>query len=241
VPRAVSAMRALGADLLSVAGRQELGTFWEKVLQPQVFSMMMLRYGGTQGVNSARRPEDVIANGQCFLVRREAYVAVGGHESVRENVAEDLMLAQAMQRAGRRVRLVIGEDQLSTRMYTSLRELVEGWGKNVYAGGMYAMPLGAVGRALYPVALLLTPLFSLLPPVALSLALVGMLPGALAWSAIAVAATVVWWTLVYAQLEEPPYYALLYPLGATVLLYICVRAVVRGRRVAWKGREYVTR
>jgi hypothetical protein len=34
---------------------------------------------------------------------------------------------------------------------------------------------------------------------------------------------------------------LLYPLGSALLLYICVRAVLRGRRVVWKGREYVTR
>jgi chlorobactene glucosyltransferase len=241
LPRAVDAMRALDADLMSVAGWQELGSFWERLLQPQVFAMLMIRYGGTEGVNRARRPEDVIANGQCFLVRREAYEAIGGHEAVRENVAEDLMLAQTMVRAGRRVRMVLGPEQLSTRMYTSLRELIEGWGKNIYAGGMYSVPFGAVGRALYPVILVLTPLLSILPVTVLLLALAGAFPGALAWSAIATVAIVVWWALVYTQLEEPAYYALLYPVGSALLLYICVRAVLRGRRVVWKGREYVAR
>ena len=33
-------------------------------------------------------------------------------------------------------------------------------------------------------------------------------------------------------------YALLHPLGAAVLLYIALRAIVRGRRVEWKEREY---
>ncbi len=241
MPRAVNAMRALHADLLSVAGRQELGTFWERLLQPQIFSMLFLRFGGTEGVNRARRPEDVIANGQCFLVRRETYDAIGGHEAVRENVAEDLMLAQATRRAGREVRFVLGPEQLSTRMYTSLRELIDGWGKNIYAGGVHAVPFGSVGRAIYPIALVLTPLFSLAPVVALLAALVGMAPGALAWSATATAAMVLWWALTYRQLDEPAYYALLYPLGSAMLLYICVRAVLRGRRVEWKGREYVTR
>ena len=240
IPRAVNAMRGLDADLMSVAGWQELGSFWERLLQPQVFAMLMIRYGGTAGVNRARRPEDVIANGQCFLVRRDAYEAIGGHERVRHHVAEDLMLAQAMARAGRRVRLVLGPEQLSTRMYTSLRELIEGWGKNIYAGGLYTVPFGAVGRALYPVGLVAAPVLSLLPVVALLLSLAGALPGALAWSSIAVAAMMAWWTLVYRSVEEPSYYALLYPLGSAVLLYICVRAVLRGRRVAWKGREYVT-
>jgi chlorobactene glucosyltransferase len=241
LPRAVNAMRALGADLLSVAGRQELGTFWERLIQPQVFMMLLVRYGGTRGVNNARRPEDVIANGQCFLMRREAYEAVGGHAAVRENVAEDLMLAQATLRAGRRVRFVIGHEQLSTRMYTSLRELIEGWGKNIYAGGMHSVPFGALGRAVFPVLLLLGPIFWILPIALLMLGLTGAVPGAVGWSAVATGASIVWWALVYRQLDEPVFYALLYPLGSAVLLYIAVRALLRGRRVAWKGREYVAR
>jgi chlorobactene glucosyltransferase len=239
--RAVNAMRALHADLMSVAGWQELGSFWERLLQPQVFAMLMIRYGGTAGVNRATRPEDVIANGQCFLVGRQTYDAVGGHEAVRQHVAEDLMLAQATARAGRRVRLVLGPEQLSTRMYTSLRELIEGWGKNIYAGGLHTAPFGAVGRALYPIALVVTPLLSVLPVLAVLLALVGGLPGGVPAAAAATAAMVLWWALVYWEVDEPLYYALLYPLGSALLLYICVRAVLRGRRVEWKGRAYVTR
>ena len=37
---------------------------------------------------------------------------------------------------------------------------------------------------------------------------------------------------------ERLWYALLYPLGLAVLLYIAVGAVARGNRVAWKGRRY---
>jgi hypothetical protein len=35
-----------------------------------------------------------------------------------------------------------------------------------------------------------------------------------------------------------PLWALTFPLGASVLLYIFVRALARGSRVEWKGREY---
>ena len=47
-------MRARGAELLTVAGRQELGTFWERVVQPQFFALLVARYGGTERVSSAR-------------------------------------------------------------------------------------------------------------------------------------------------------------------------------------------
>ena len=61
-------------------------------------------------------------------------------------------------------------------MYTSLRELVEGWGKNIFAGGRDAMPFGALGRVIFPALLLLLPaLFQLVPPLVLALALAGVL------------------------------------------------------------------
>jgi hypothetical protein len=49
----------------------------------------------------------------------------------------------------------------------------------------------------------------------------------------------VWWAAVYVGfLRLSPMYALAFPLGAAVLLGIIVRAIARGRRVEWKGREY---
>jgi hypothetical protein len=48
-----------------------------------------------------------------------------------------------------------------------------------------------------------------------------------------------WWILVYTTVTENPLYALLYPLGAVMLLYIFVTAVIRGRKVSWKGRTYI--
>jgi hypothetical protein len=239
VTRVVNAIRSRGADVLSVAGTQEMGGFWEKIVQPQIFGILLQRYGGTESVNRSRHASQKIANGQCLWLRRSAYDALGGHAAVRDKVAEDLSLAQLYFRDGRTVSLVLGLEQLSTRMYTSLRELVEGWGKNVYAGGVDAMPAGALGRAVFPLALMTPALVGLLPPLVLVLGLLGLVGhGALVWASIAATANLVWWLLVYAWLRTSLLYALLYPLGAAVVLYIAVGAIVRGRRVRWKGREY---
>jgi glycosyltransferase involved in cell wall biosynthesis len=240
VTRVVNAMDSRGADMLSVAGTQELGGFWERLIQPQIFAILLQRYGGTEAVNRSRFASQKIANGQCLWIRRPAYDALGGHAAVRDKVAEDLALAQLYFRAGRTVSLVLGLSQLSTRMYTSLRELIEGWGKNIYAGGRDAMPLGATGRVLFPLVLLLPALFGLVPAVVLALALGGVLGhDALGWSVIATGANVAWWMLVYLWLRLSPLYALLHPLGSAALLYIASRAIVRGKRVEWKEREYV--
>jgi chlorobactene glucosyltransferase len=240
--RAVNAMHRTHADLLTVAGRQEAHSFWERLLQPQILWILLARYGGTENVSRARRAEDVIANGQFMLITRQAYDAMGGHGAVRDKVAEDLAIAQRLFRAGRRVVLVRGEDQLATRMYASLGELVQGWGKNVYAGGIDAMPGGAVGRFLFPIVLPLVPLMGVVPWLALGATALGIAgAGWLLWSLVCIVASIVWWALIYRGFGQPIGLALLYALGAAVVLYIMAGAIARGRRVGWKGREYVAR
>ena len=242
VTRSMNAMRRTRAQLFSVAGRQELGGFWEKVIQPQIFTILAMRYGGTESVTQATNVRDKIANGQCIFVTHDSYNAIGGHASVRTSVAEDMMLAQTFFAARKRVVLVLGVNQLSTRMYASLREIIGGWRKNVFAGGLDSVPFGKVGRTLFPLFLLMPPLMELLPLLALVLAATGVATGGtlLLWAAISVAATLGWWIVVYVTVRENPLYALAYPLGSLVLLYIFLTAVIRGRRVSWKGRTYIS-
>ena len=243
VPRSIKAMRARRAQLLSVAGRQQLGGFWERVIQPQVFTILGMRYGGTESVTQATSVSNKIANGQCIFVTHDSYNAIGGHAGVRSSAAEDLMLAQRFFAARKRVVLVLGVNQLSTRMYGSLREIVGGWRKNVFAAGLDTVPFGRIGRTMFPLFLLMPPLMELLPPLALVLAAFGVAASStlLLWAAISCAATLIWWIVVYVTTGENPLYALAYPLGALMLLYIFVTAVIRGRRVTWKGRTYIAR
>jgi chlorobactene glucosyltransferase len=240
--RLVNAQRSQHADLISVGGRQEVGTFWERLLQPMVFTMLLARYGGTKAVTESRRAMDKIANGQCILVRRASYEQVGGHESVRDKVAEDLMLAQRFFRAGKHVALVIGLDQLSTRMYTSLGDLVRGWRKNIFAGAGDAVPFGVVGRrVILPMMLLLPWILVLLPPIVCIVALCGGVELSPIPPVAATLALVVLWAAIYRAFELRSYYAIIYPLGAVVMLYIVTSAIVRGRSVGWKGRTYQAR
>jgi hypothetical protein len=239
ITRSVHAMRARDADLFSIIGRQELGSFWERLLQPQVFFLLGARYGGTETVERSRRAVDKIANGQCIFVRRKTYESLGGHAMVRDKVAEDLALAQRCFAAGGRVGLALGPAQLSTRMYTSLSELVHGWGKNIFAGGREAMPGGRVGRALFPVLLLLPPLFALVPFLAFAAGAAGLASSAMMlWGAAAAAAFVLWWAAIYRRAGVSPFHALAAPVAAVMLLWIIAGAIARGERVRWKGRAY---
>ncbi len=245
VTRLVRARADRGAELVSVAGRQEMGTIWERAVQPAVFALILLRYGGARAIEQARSRADVVANGQCFMLSRAAYERIGGHEAVRAYVAEDVMMAQAVHAAGMRVSLVLGVRQLSTRMYDGLGPLVRGWGKNVYAGGRFAMRGGPLGRALYPLLLLGFPLVLLLPFVAL-LGGLALAPGGaeaaasgwLAWGAVASAGVLATFAGANVLNRDPWWRAAYAPLGAVVLLGICLMAIARGRRVSWKDRAY---
>lgn len=241
LPRAVNAMRRRDASLLSLAGDQEMHSFWERIIQPQMFALLSIRYGGTEHVSNARRAVDVIANGQFILVRRDAYDAVGGHAAVRDRVAEDMSLAQNFFRSGRRVLLLLAAKHFSTHMYASLRELIVGWRKNIYAGGRHAALGGRLGRAFYPAFLVAMPIAALIPPLALLLSALGVLsPAWLVWSAIVISVTLVFWAAIYRFMGESVLYAVCYPLGVALLLYIAIGGVLRGRRVEWKERTYVS-
>ncbi|HVX38303.1 MAG TPA: glycosyltransferase family 2 protein [Gemmatimonadaceae bacterium] len=241
LPRAVNALRERNVDLLTVAGAQEMHGFWERLIQPQMFAMIAMRYGGTETVSRTRTPSNAIANGQFILLRRAAYDALGGHGLVRHSVAEDLSFAQEFVRAGRRIALLEASDFMSTRMYASLGEIIRGWRKNVYAGGRLTAFGGRAGRALFPLLLAGAPTLVLFPVVMLVLALAGVLSHTwLLWSAIVVAANLLFWFVLYAGMRGPLAYALLYPLGALMVLYIALGAIARGRRVEWKERRYLS-
>ncbi len=241
IPRAVAALQPRRDGLVTVAPLQRCLTFWERVVMPQVWLLLGVRYHPL-AVNRARRPRDVIANGQFILTTRAAYEAAGTHEAVRHEVAEDLALAQAYHARGRRVFFVFGFDLMETRMYENLPHIIEGWSKNLYLGGRRSFPDEPLLRALVPAALAGAMLFWLLPPALLLLSLTGVLSADMALPAvIATAVSALFWMVVCADMRIPPAYGLGYPAGAAVVLFIVARSTRRGaRQVEWKGRVYDT-
>ena len=93
----------------------------ERLLLPTVLFAIMLGVGATDDVNDPRKPDVAIFNGQYILVSRVAYDAIGGHEAVRAEIAEDLELARRFKRDGRfRIFLAGAGGLVRTRMYVSV-------------------------------------------------------------------------------------------------------------------------
>ncbi len=236
--RAIAMYEREQSDLLTVAPTQLILSFWERVVMPQVWALLGLRYHPAR-VSRARRPRDVVANGQFMLFSRAHYQQIGGHEAVKSEVVEDLALAQRVIRLGLRLSFVFAEQYMQTRMYQNLPQLIEGWSKNVYIGGRSSFPDEPLRRALAPPMLVSAMLFWLVPVIAFLLALMGVGPEWLTPSALAIGVSAGFWAVICRGMGAPAVYGLMYPLGVAVVLFIVLRSTLRGaRKVEWRGRIY---
>jgi len=236
---AVGALIRERAGLLTIAPLQRCVTFWERVVMPQIWFLLALRYQPA-AVNRARRERDVIANGQFILTTRDAYEAAGTHFGVRQEVAEDLALAQTYLRHGRKLYFAYAERLMETRMYQNLRQLIEGWSKNIYLGGRRSFPHQPMMKMLVPLMLAIAMGFWLVPPAVL---VTGALhPGTTTFvpaAVVAMALSAGFWMLMCRLMRIPWIYGAGYPLGALMALFIAVRSTWRGgRKVEWRGRIY---
>jgi len=227
------------ADMFSILTDQVLGSFWERAILPLVF--LGLSYGfPAERVNDPTIP-DAISNGQFILVKRNVYNQIGGHASVKDRVDEDKAIAILVKRAGYRLVLADGRKVASTRMYTSLPEMWEGWTKNIYLGLLDRLWLLLFGAILGLMVSFVLPFWLLGGLIWLTIG------GGLIAAVVAGEAIVLWGYLLWKRLQAcwafgiPGGYAFTFPLGAlifTMMMLASAFNVVSGRGVIWKGRRY---
>jgi chlorobactene glucosyltransferase len=227
-------VQGAGLDMVSCQPFQELGTFWERIIYPTGFILLLLLLDIGR-INDPAKP-DAAANGQFLLIRREVYDAVGGHknEIVRGQFVEDIALAQVVKKAGYRLSLMLADNGIRTRMYTGLRDMWNGFSRLVFdifhgmAGSILAA-IGALCIGCLPIVLLLVIGYSSAWPV-----LAALSPGLMAILALHV------WIATYLAL--PAWYGLLFPLGyamgAAILFNGMWQRMAKG--VWWRGRKYDT-
>jgi chlorobactene glucosyltransferase len=136
-PQALAALVAQiehsGADLLTVWPTQITLTWSERLVVP-LMALVILGYLPLPLVNYTRWPAFAAANGQLLAFRRKAYAAVGGHEAVRGEIVEDIVLARRVKRHGLRLWMADGAGVISCRMYQNWPEVRDGYAKNIIAG-----------------------------------------------------------------------------------------------------------
>lgn len=119
-----------GAKLVSYSPGQEMETWWEEMVIPYIYYRLscMFPYEQVNDPDSAA----VAANGQWLMVSRRAYFLLGGHETVRGEILEDVALARKVKRAGYRIHFSPAKGKARTRMYQDWGSLWQGWTKNLH-------------------------------------------------------------------------------------------------------------
>lgn len=120
---AVAHERSLG--LLSLWSTLTRTQWFERIVQPAT-TMELIRQFPLQAANRTQRRR-AMANGQFMLFERSAYERVGGIESVRESVLEDVDIARRMKHAGLSSGVLIADGLLVCRMYSDFASFKRGW------------------------------------------------------------------------------------------------------------------
>ena len=223
--------------LLSVFGTWDLQGFWERAVIPAV-GWLIRGAVDLDRINDPGRPE-AFANGQLILVRREDYEAIGGHEAVRDQILDDVRLAEAFKRHGRRTGMRLGEWVFSVRLYRSLSEIIGGYSKNLYEG-MGRKPVVGLGAILFIMVGTLIPFIGLLLGLIARLGLGWGAPQGhwLAALAVICGLQVAFRWRIDRRDGRSGVDAWTHPLANLVLVWILFRSVFFVR-TKWKGRTFV--
>jgi hypothetical protein len=243
-PRALrTAMeRALqeGVDLFSIVPEFAFSSFWERMVLP-AFSFLLTTLFPMRAVNDPRSRK-ALAAGAFILMRAETFRGLGGYESIRRAVTEDLRTAQMFKQGRRKIFLAPTRGLLRTHMYASGGELFEGLSRSAFEGTGFSVSkiLGGVVIGI---------LTALLPwAAALILGLSHALAhrtGAPDPALILALATCAISALIYLPilffLRLSPLYVFTLPLAAIFYAAVSVASMwksLAGRGVSWKERRY---
>jgi hypothetical protein len=229
-------------DALTLIPRFEAGSFWERVMIPTwtcVFLMFALFYR----IND-RKTDRAVGIGGFFLIRRTVLDRVGGYEGLKDEVMEDVRLAERIKHSGARLLMDQAPALIRTRMYKTFGEMWECSTKNWFSGVNFSLPF-----ALFCVVSMY--LVAVAPPVIALLAAVGLASGVRPDASLLLIPAALSWllqVLVMAAVsrlsEVSPVYALAVPLGLGVMYLMLFDSSVRitaGRGVKWKGRRIYER
>ncbi len=144
----VVAMEKFELDFATVWPHQVMDTLLEKSVVSTVYSTVaaylptLYSYRAPAWIpfpdlRQKVKPLFASACGQCMIFKKQTYHNTGGHESVKDQVVEDVMLAKKVVRSGKSMRMFHGTNRLWCRMYRNPSEIFNGFRKNFFAGFGY--------------------------------------------------------------------------------------------------------
>ena len=219
ISRSITLMKSTQLDFLSPYPHQIAQTLGERLIQPLLqwswMSTLLLRLSERTAFSSM-----AVANGQFFIVKKQALDAAGGYEAVKNAVLDDVFLARRLIKTGSHGAVVSGAQIAECRMYSSWSEIEAGYGKSLRHG--FGSIFGSMS------AILLLFLTGVAP---LILAFTGSM-----WGWIAFICMVVTRILSARRSRMRMHDSLLHPISSTLLIYLILYSYLMRGDVKWKGR-----
>jgi glycosyltransferase involved in cell wall biosynthesis len=219
ISKAVTLLKKAQLDFLSPYPKQLAYTWSEKLIQPLLqwswMSTVILRIAERSSLSST-----VVANGQFFVVRRAALTQVGGYDSVRNKVLDDVVLARSLVKSGSHGCVVNGAAIATTRMYSSWKEIQSGYGKSLHAA--FGSVLGSA------IAIVFVFLTGIAPVIA------GITGSTIGWYAFG--AVTLTRAMSAIKVGKSGLDAILHPVSSALLIYLIIYSWMMRGQVQWKGR-----
>jgi glycosyltransferase involved in cell wall biosynthesis len=225
-------------DAMTLIPHFQAASFWERVMIPTwawVFLMFSLIYR-----IGNPKSQGAVGLGGFFLMRRTVLERIGGYAALRDEVLEDVRLAELIKRSGARLFTEFAPNLLSTRMYRNFGEMWECSTKNWFSGVKFSLPFAMLCVSSMYLMSVVPPLIALISAIGIAAGVSAKLwlwfiPAALSWllQVLVLAMTSM-------RSEVSPAYALTAPLGLGLLYAMLFDSSIRittGKGVTWKGRR----
>ena len=225
-------------DAMTLIPQFEASSFWERVMIP-TWAWVLLMFTVFYRISNPKT-QRAVGIGGFFLMRRAVLERVGGYEALKDEVLEDVRLAEMIKRSGARLFAEYAPNLLSTRMYRNFGEMWECSTKNWFSGMKFSLPF-----ALWCICSMY--LISVGPPLIALASALGIaagvsadlwllfIPAALSWLL-----QVLVLAMVSIRSQVSPGYAFTAPLGLGLLYAMLFDSSIRistGKGVTWKGRR----
>lgn len=228
----VSALFHEKADLITGFPQEEVVSMGEKLIVP-IIGFGIFTFIPIPLVQKLRLSALSITIGQFMLFRREAYQAIGGFESVKSEVVDDMCLGRNIINNGLEWRFLDGTRHVSCRMYHNFWDSVSGFSKSLFAVFDYRI-LPYLGGWFLVGVVFVEPVISLVSRW-MGYPLTSMSGEA---AALGVGLSIIIWMIAYKRFKFPPYMVFFYPLSIIIFIMIAVRSffqTIRGT-TTWKDR-----
>jgi dolichol-phosphate mannosyltransferase len=124
----VDAVEQDGYDVASFSPQFRDQTATERFVQPAMLVTLVYRCGAAGATQPP--PDRVLANGQCFVSRRDLLLQHGGYAPAKASFCDDVTLARHLAAHGARVGFLDGSKIIQVSAYTSLSEMWREWGRS---------------------------------------------------------------------------------------------------------------